>query len=173
VQTRIALLFGGIVVAGAVVAGIAMLGSSTERAGSAAIGDSAEVEEVVAAAGTVELHRSATCSCCGEHRDYLIAAGFDVVDRVHDSVELADVKRDLGVPETLWSCHTSVIDAYAVEGHVPADVIVELLIERPQIDGIALPGMPPGSPGMGGRQDGVWTFTAFTDLVEGRVFARR
>lgn len=171
--SRLRRLLGGIVIAGAVAAGIATLGSPTEPAASDAIGDRAVVEDITADAGTVELHRSATCSCCGDHRDYLIAAGFEVVDRVHESAELADVKRNLGVPDMLWSCHTSVIDGYAVEGHVPVDVIVELLMERPEIDGIALPGMPSGSPGMGGRKEDAFTFTAFTDLAEGSVFARR
>ena len=67
-----------------------------------------------------------------------------------------DVKRDLNIPEELWSCHTTVVSGYYVEGHVPVEVIRKLLREQPEIDGIALPGMPQGSPGMSGTKDEPW-----------------
>lgn len=70
------------------------------------------------------------------------------------------LKESVGIPPDLASCHTALIDGYVVEGHVPADAIRRLLDERPEIDGIALPGMPAGSPGMGGRRDAAWVVYA-------------
>jgi hypothetical protein len=68
--------------------------------------------------------------------------------------DMARVKAEHGMPQAAWSCHTAVIDRYAIEGHVPVAAIEDLLAERPAIDGIALPAMPPGSPGMSGVKDG-------------------
>ena len=70
----------------------------------------------------------------------------------HDVRQMAEVKAEQGVPYALQSCHTAVIDGYVVEGHVPADVTQRLLFERPDVAGIAVPGMPAGSPGMEGPQ---------------------
>ena len=69
--------------------------------------------------------------------------------------DVAPVKHEHGLPDHLASCHTALVDGYVVEGHVPADVIRRMLRERPQVAGIAVPGMPAGSPGMemGGRKD--------------------
>jgi hypothetical protein len=135
---------------------------------------SADATELIAGTGPVEVHRSATCGCCGDHATYLTDAGFEVEEHVHErSAEVTDFKSASGIPEELWSCHTTIVDGYAVEGHVPTDVIVTLLAERPAVAGIALPGMPAGSPGMGGEKDGLWTFFAFDgdDAVE--VFSTR
>ncbi len=71
-----------------------------------------------------------------------------------DSVE--EVKDDLDIPEDMRSCHTSLVGEYYVEGHVPVEAVRQLLLEQPDIDGIALPGMPQGSPGMSGNKDGTW-----------------
>ena len=65
-----------------------------------------------------------------------------------DLSDLASVKTRHGVPRSLESCHTAVVDGYVIEGHVPADTIKRLLKERPPVAGLAVPGMPPGSPGM-------------------------
>jgi hypothetical protein len=99
----------------------------------------------------VVLYRSPTCECCHGHAEHLEEAGFDVRSEIVEDIR--EVKEALGVPAALESCHTSVVGGYFVEGHMPADVITRLLTERPDIDGIALPGMPPGSPGMSGDQD--------------------
>jgi hypothetical protein len=77
---------------------------------------------------------------------YLRSNGFPV--QVEDRDDLAPIKRRHGVPRNLEGCHTALVDGYVVEGHVPADLIDRLLRERPRITGIAVPGMPPGSPGM-------------------------
>jgi hypothetical protein len=104
----------------------------------------------VTAEGEAVVYRSETCSCCHGHVEHLEAAGWVVRDVV--VADVREVKEQLGVPGPMESCHTTVVDGYFVEGHVPADVIDQLLEERPEIDGIALPGMPAGSPGMGGEQ---------------------
>ncbi len=64
--------------------------------------------------------------------------------------DVTDMKNDLGIPQDMWSCHTSMVGGYFLEGHVPSEAIQKLLDERPAIEGLALPGMPAGSPGMGG-----------------------
>ncbi|WP_244531627.1 DUF411 domain-containing protein [Halogranum amylolyticum] len=74
--------------------------------------------------------------------------------------DIVRVKEKYGVPEDLRSCHTLVLEDYVVEGHVPVQVIGRLLTETPSIDGVALPGMPAGTPGMGGTKQGPWTVYA-------------
>lgn len=100
------------------------------------------------------VYKTPTCGCCREWVDHVQAAGFDV--EVHDMPNVQPVKQEHGLPGHLASCHTAIVDGYVVEGHVPADVIRRMLRERPQVAGIAVPGMPAGSPGMevpGGRKD--------------------
>lgn len=121
---------------------------------------------------TVVMHRSSTCECCGAHREYLEQAGFTVEEKIYDASNVSDVKRDRGIPRALWSCHTTIVDGYAVEGHVPVDVIKALLVEQPEADGLALPAMPSGSPGMGGNKTSVWTFSLFENGTQGHTFAQ-
>jgi hypothetical protein len=102
----------------------------------------------------IEVHRTATCGCCEEYETYLRGFGVTVSVVVHD--DIAAFKEDRGVPPSVWSCHTSLVDGYVVEGHVPVEAIVDLLAARPSVDGIGLSGMPPGSPGMGGERVGPW-----------------
>lgn len=90
--------------------------------------------------------RDPDCGCCGAWVDYLLRQGFIVEARLERN--MAAVKRRLGVPDALASCHTAVIGGYVVEGHVPAEPIRRLLAERPAWIGISVPGMPIGSPGM-------------------------
>jgi hypothetical protein len=87
-----------------------------------------------------------TCSCCAGWVDHLRGSGFAA--EVIENPEINRVKVRLGVPQDLASCHTAEIDGYVVEGHVPAQAIRRLLAERPQARGLAVPGMPVGSPGM-------------------------
>ena len=107
----------------------------------------------------VEVWKDPDCGCCKDWVAHLEANGFEV--RVHDSGNAAARTR-LGIPDKLGSCHTAEVGAqgkrYALEGHVPARDIRRLLKERPQAIGLAVPGMPVGSPGMdaplyGGRKD--------------------
>ena len=94
----------------------------------------------------VIVYKSPTCGCCKQWVEHVQAAGFRVT--VHDTSSLAGVMERYGVPRKLTACHTAIVDGYVVEGHVPADVIQRLLKERPEIAGVAVPGMPAGSPGM-------------------------
>ncbi len=88
-----------------------------------------------------------------------------VREEILEGVELNEFKSGLGLTPDFFSCHTTIIDGYFVEGHIPADVLARLLQERPDIDGISLPGMPAGSPGMGGAKDGTWLIYSLTGGV--------
>jgi len=96
----------------------------------------------------VTVHKDPNCGCCGGWADHLKQAGFPV--DIVNSTDLAAVRKKFGVPEELAGCHTAEIGAYVVEGHVPAAAIKRLLNEKPQARGVAVPGMPLGSPGMDG-----------------------
>lgn len=98
----------------------------------------------------ITMYRSPTCGCCVGWEQYLKTAGFDVESVVTDDV--AAIKDGLEIPDEMRSCHTAIIGEYFIEGHVPVEAIQKLLEEQPDIDGIALPGMPLGSPGMGGEK---------------------
>lgn len=94
----------------------------------------------------VTVYKTATCGCCSKWADHIEAAGFPV--KTVDVTDLGAVKAEHGIPAAYGSCHTAVVDGYAVEGHVPAEDVKRLLAERPQAAGLAVPGMPIGSPGM-------------------------
>lgn len=96
----------------------------------------------------VLVHKSPTCGCCGLWVEHMRSAGFQV--EVRDSDDLSPIKQRLGVPADKASCHTAQVGDYFVEGHVPADDVKRLLLESPDARGIAVPGMPLGSPGMEG-----------------------
>jgi len=95
---------------------------------------------------TVVVYKSPTCGCCGAWIEHMEKSGFTV--EVHDLADVSPVKRELGVGQPLWSCHTAKVGGYVLEGHVPADQVVKMLAEKPAIRGLAVPGMPIGSPGM-------------------------
>lgn len=94
----------------------------------------------------VTVTKDPSCGCCEGWADHIRAAGFPV--QVVESAELDSLKRRLGVPAELASCHTAEVDGYVIEGHVPAAALRRLLAERPVATGLAVPGMPAGSPGM-------------------------
>jgi hypothetical protein len=98
------------------------------------------------AAPVMTVYRSPSCGCCSDWVDYVEQHGYHV--EVQDVQNPALVKAEHGIPLPLQSCHTAVIDGYVIEGHVPVDSIERLLAERPAVVGIAVPGMPIGSPGM-------------------------
>jgi len=100
----------------------------------------------------VVIHKSPTCGCCGAYASYMKSLGYEVEVNETDNLDL--IKTKLGVPMDLESCHTTEIAGYVVEGHIPNEVIVELLALRPDIKGIGMAGMPSGSPGMGGKKTG-------------------
>ncbi len=92
------------------------------------------------------VYKSPTCGCCGKWEDHLRNAGFQVISRPVDNMPL--IKRQYGVPTSLQSCHTALVDGYVIEGHVPAKDILRLLKEKPDAIGLTAPGMPQRSPGM-------------------------
>ena len=95
---------------------------------------------------TVEVFKTSTCGCCALWVKHLEDNGFTT--RVTDLDDLSAIKKKHGVPSRAASCHTAVVDGYALEGHVPAAEVQRLLKERPAVAGLAVPGMPLGSPGM-------------------------
>jgi hypothetical protein len=97
------------------------------------------------------VYKNPECGCCEKYADYLQEHGFEV--KVVVSHDLSLIKQQHGVPAQLRSCHTTVIDGYVVEGHIPLNTVRRLLAERPDIKGISLPGMPLGAPGMRGRPE--------------------
>jgi hypothetical protein len=104
------------------------------------------------------LYKNPQCSCCEGYAAYLRQNGFDV--EVKPSNDLAEISSKAGVPAELEGCHTTFIEGYVIDGHVPVDVIRKLLKEKPAIAGITLPGMPMGSPGMGGAKTEPFTIYA-------------
>lgn len=103
---------------------------------------------VAAQAPVIRVHRDPNCGCCLGWVRHLEGAGFSVT--VHEEANLPGVRRRLGVPANLTACHTAEAGGYVIEGHVPAAAIQRLLKERPVATGVAVPGMPVGSPGMEG-----------------------
>jgi hypothetical protein len=114
------------------------------------------------------LHRTPSCGCCLGYADALKAAGFAVT--VVDEEDLDAFKAANAVPEALGGCHSTMVGGYIVEGHVPVAIVKRLLDERPAIRGISLPGMPTGSPGMGGAKTEPFTVYEVTD-GEPKVYA--
>jgi len=97
---------------------------------------------------SIEVWKSATCECCGNWVKHLEANGFAVKVNATDSTALERLKAQVGIGSKLAACHTAKIDAYVIEGHVPAADIKRLVAEHPEAIGLAVPGMPVGSPGM-------------------------
>jgi hypothetical protein len=99
-----------------------------------------------AAGPLVEVFKTPTCGCCSQWVEHMRTNGFTV--RTNDLADLTDIKKSRGVPDQVQSCHTAVVNGYVVEGHVPAADVHRMLKEKPAIAGIAVGGMPIGSPGM-------------------------
>ncbi len=118
---------------------------------------------------TVLVYKSPTCGCCNGWVEHMEAAGF-VVD-ARNTTDLMTVKRDGGVPPQMSSCHTAIIDGYVVDGQVPAEQVKQLLAKRPEVVGIAVPGMPIGSPGMEGANPQPYQVLSFTHAGEPAVFS--
>ena len=122
-------------------------------------------------APTVQVYKSPTCGCCANWVTHLQKAGFTT--RVTETDDVASIKAQRGVPARVQSCHTAVVDGYVLEGHVPAADVQRLLKERPAIAGLAVPGMPIGSPGMEvpGQRPQAYDVVTFDKQGQTRVFA--
>jgi len=107
----------------------------------------------LAAAATILVYKDPSCGCCTGWVEHLKSAGFPVT--VRDVVDTTPERKRLGMPEAFAGCHTATVAGYVLEGHVPAAEVKRLLADRPAAIGLAVPGMPVGSPGMeaGGRID--------------------
>lgn len=116
------------------------------------------------------IFKNPQCTCCEAYGAYLRAHGYPVKLVATNDLEL--IKERQHIPASLAGCHTTLIGGYFVDGHVPSDAIDRLLKDRPPVDGISLPGMPMGSPGMGGEKMGSWTVTAVAPGGATSVFAR-
>jgi len=114
----------------------------------------------IAAPVKATLYKNPQCTCCEGYAAYLRQNGFEV--DVKPTNDLAEISQNAGVPSDYQGCHTTFIDGYVVDGHVPVEVIQKLLSERPAIAGITLPGMPQGSPGMTGTKSGPFVIYAVT-----------
>lgn len=105
------------------------------------------VASQAAATAAVEVYKSPTCGCCAKWVDHMRDHGFTV--KTHD-VGNKEIRKKSGISSTLGSCHTALVNGYAIEGHVPAPDIIRLLREKPKAIGLAVPDMPHGTPGMEG-----------------------
>jgi hypothetical protein len=126
---------------------------------------------VHAAPVAITVYKNAQCGCCRAWVEHLRKEGFQVTAK--DVDDLAAIKTKLGVPSSLSSCHTAIVGAYVVEGHVPAADIRKLLATKPKVTGIGVPGMPVGSPGMEmpGFPPDKYTVMTFAKDGKQRVFA--
>lgn len=122
-------------------------------------------------AADIVVYKSPTCGCCSKWVDHMEKAGFSVdVENLRD---VGPIKRELGVPGRMQSCHTAQVGDYFVEGHVPADLVKRLLADKPDIKGLTVPGMPMGSPGMEGPRKDPYDVIAVGKDGGYRVYARR
>ncbi len=118
----------------------------------------------------ITVHKSPSCGCCNKWIVHLEKAGFSVT--AENSMNMSSIKRSYGVRPELNSCHTALVDGYVIEGHVPANDIKRLLQERPDVTGLAVPGMPMGSPGMEGHREDNYEVLTFKPNGETAVFSR-
>jgi len=117
----------------------------------------------------VTVWKSQWCGCCGNWVAHMQDAGFSV--KVENTEDLETVKKLAGIPDELQSCHTATVGGYKIEGHVPAADIKRLLMTRPKVVGLAVPGMPSGSPGMENGARDPYDVIAFTRDGKARVFS--
>jgi len=118
---------------------------------------------------TITVYKDPGCGCCKNWIEHLIKHGYRVDAK--DTPGMTEVKRTLGVPDRLSACHTAVVNGYLIEGHVPASDIARLLREKPKVAGLAVPGMPMGSPGMEGPRAQHYQVLSFDKAGKTKVFA--
>jgi len=123
------------------------------------------VTQIALAGPLITVYKSPDCGCGVKWVGYLQKEGFEVKAVNRD--DLAPIKQRAGVPPAMSACHTALVDGYVIEGHVPAQAIRKLLQERPDTLGLAVPGMPANSPGMGEMDGKLNTFT-----LEGKLYSK-
>jgi hypothetical protein len=129
-----------------------------------------QAKQAEATGQAITVYRTASCGCCGKWVDHLKVAGFAPTVHMVESTDTAPPRK--GLPAELRSCHSATLEGYNVEGHVPVDVIRQLLKDRPKVVGIAVPGMPAGSPGMESPQPVAYDVIAYDAAGKTSVFAR-
>ena len=150
----------------------AFLGTLCAAAGLAAASRlSAQPARAAAPLRDIVVYKDPGCGCCKAWVTHLQGAGFKTT--VRDTAEMTTVKASFGVPAALESCHTARIGRYTIEGHVPADLIAKLVAEQPAARGLAVPGMPVGSPGMEGSPKQRYDVLLFDAAGKTRVYASR
>jgi hypothetical protein len=117
----------------------------------------------------ITVYKDPSCGCCKSWIEHLIKHGYAVDAK--DTPAMTEVKRTLGIPDALTSCHTAVVNGYLIEGHVPAADIARLLKEKPKVAGLAVPGMVTGSPGMEGPSKQHYQVLSFDKNGKTKVFA--
>lgn len=153
-------------------AGTAILSHGAHAADAMRAAGAMVAPEPVAPLPPMTVYKSPSCGCCTEWVKHVKGAGFTV--KVVDMEDLSRIKADAGVPGAMESCHTALVGAYVVEGHVPADLVKQVLTDKPKFLGLAVPGMVVGSPGMEqGNQKQPYSVLAFTRDGKTSVFARR
>jgi len=118
---------------------------------------------------TITVYKDPGCGCCKSWIEHLIKHGYRVDAK--DTPDMTAIKRTLGVPDGLAACHTAIVNGYLIEGHVPAADIARLLKEKPKVAGLAVPGMPMGSPGMEGPRTQRYQVLSFDKAGKTKVFA--
>lgn len=156
----------------AVLALATVLGTGALCAGLAAQAAKSPARPAAAKPVMMAVYKTPTCGCCAKWVEHMKQNGFTV--HVTDMNDLSSVKTRHGVPAKAQSCHTAVVNGYVVEGHVPAADVKRMLKERPAIAGLALPGMPSGSPGMEqpGIQSPGYEVLSFNKAGATRVFSK-
>jgi len=122
------------------------------------------IAPIALAGPLITVYKTPNCGCCVKWVEYPRKEGFEVKAVNRD--DLTPIKQSAGVPSAMSACHTAMVDGYVVEGHVPAQAIRKLLQERPNTLGLAVPGMPANSPGMGEMDGRLKTFT-----LEGKLYS--
>jgi hypothetical protein len=117
----------------------------------------------------ITVFKTPTCGCCGKWVEHLRANGFTV--KVQEVNDTSSYERQYRVPRSMVSCHTAVVNGYTIEGHVPAAEIKRLLSERPRVVGLAVPGMPVGSPGMDAAHNDAYSVFGFDESGHASVYA--
>lgn len=118
----------------------------------------------------ITVYKDPNCGCCNNWVAHLIKHGYRVTEK--NTADMTEIRRGLGVPKDLESCHTGVVNGYVIEGHVPAPDIKRLLKVKPKVAGLAVPGMPVGSPGMEGSRVDHYDVLSFDKAGKTQVFAK-
>jgi hypothetical protein len=150
--------YGWIVIAAAVLASAGAAQRSTGK-------------PAATAAQPITVYKTASCGCCGKWAEHLKQNGFAPTIHTVQTTDAAPPAK--GVPQALRSCHTATLEGYTIEGHVPADVIKKMLKERPKVAGLAVPGMPAGSPGMESSNPQPYEVIAFDAAGKTSVYAKK